>query len=168
LADSKRKKQAASGGSVVDLSKIPMELRGWFLRTLNIETKGEYGKLLRNVEFFLIRAEEQLEGVLWDRVTHVALDEALRYLTLRWGTRFVGPLHLEIRITETNVNFSIAVPPGACPKGAPTPSTARLEAADKCLYVVQRLMHQVQRSPKGRQLVFRRTIRPFRKPMGLS
>lgn len=167
-----RKRSSAGSKSAgvldLDLSRVRFELQAWYQRTLNVDTAGEYGKVLRTIEFFMTRAEMELGAILWDRATQVALDEALQYLVHRWGPKFREPLHMELRLTDTHVKFSVTVPAEAIIRakgarvGLPDPGTE--ERLERGLYVVMRLMDRLQIGPEGRQLVFRRLVRPLRLP----
>jgi len=160
-----RGRKSTGGPAELDISTLRLRLQGWYLRTLNLNTTGEYGKLLRTIEFFLMQAEELLNAVLWDRATEVAMEEALRHLAARWGPRFASELHMEIRISDTHIKFSLTVPPEALVPRA-RGSTGKIKTpqealAEKSLYVTRKLMDRLQVGPKGRQLVFRRLLRPL-------
>ena len=171
MPQTKRKKRSALAGTdesnatEVNISNIRLSLRGWYLRTLNVETSGEFGKLQRTIEFLMTQAEEQLGMVLWDRATELALEEALLYAALRWGPKFKREVQVEIRITDTHLKFSVTVPReavGAVKKAVISPFVAESRPpAERSLYLVERLMDRLQISPNGRQLVFKRLLRPL-------
>lgn len=150
---------------VANLSHLRLVFRGWYLRTLQVDTAGEYTKLRRTVEFFLLQAERKLTAVLWDRASEVVLEEALSYLVLRWGPKFRGPLELEIRVTDTHLKFALMAPADVIlPRKAPPTGKrgeARQTAVERSLYIVRRLVDRVQVDPAGRQLVLLRLLRRF-------
>ena len=165
-AKPKAKKDKDSGLGLGSVAKIQIELRGWFFRVLNVDRTGEYGKLRGAVEFFLTRAGQELNALLWDRATDVAVEEALRHLVLQWGPRFKEAIELDIRIGDTHVQFSITVPADSITLKRRTPlrttiRTTELQNAEKSLYVVRCLMDRLRCDPSGRQLVFRRLIQPL-------
>lgn len=142
----------------VSLGRLRLRLQGWYLRTLRVNTTGDYGKLKHMLEFFLRQAERALGTPLWERTAEVAVEEALLHLALRWGPVFRQPLHLEARVTDTHLKFSLTVPPDALAgrkgKAGGRQRQRREEAAERSLYVVKRLSNRLHVGPAGRQLVF--------------
>lgn len=142
----------------VNIDRIRVRIQGWFLRTLRLDTTGEYGKLKRLMELFLLQAERRLACPVSDRGTEVAVEEALRHLGLRWGPKFREPLLLDVRVTDTHLKVSLTVPVEALVgKKRATTSKVRLRqqaAAERSLYVVRRLASRLHLGPAGRQLVF--------------
>jgi hypothetical protein len=137
-------------------------MQGWFLRTLRMDTTGEYGKLKRLLELFLLQAEKQLNIHLWDQGTEVAVEEALQHLALRWGPKFRRLLEVEMRVTDTHLKFSLTVPRDAYPSSARALTTKQRQrreaAAERSLYVVRRLANRLHVGPAGHQLVFWRLV----------
>lgn len=159
----KRRRTTPTELPVINVAQIRLRLMGWYLRTLRVETTGEYGKLKRLMELFLVQAEGRLAAHLWDRGTEVSLEEALQHLGLRWGPKFRRPLNLEVRVTDTHLKFSLTVPLDAVTRNRP-PGTSKQQqrrelAAERSLYVVRRLANRLQIGPAGRQLVFWRLLR---------
>lgn len=146
-----------------NVDRIRIRLQGWYLRTLRTDTTGEYGKLKRMLELFLMQAERALRAQLWDRGTEVALEEAMQHLALAWGPKFRGALPLEVRIMDTHLKFSLTVPPTsviASKKSGTAEQRQRREAAAaRSLYVVKRLSNRLHIGPAGRQLVFWMLVR---------
>lgn len=158
-ASRRSKRKAAPEYPTANIDRIRIRLQGWYLRTLRADTSGEYGKLKRMLELFLVQAENTLGSQLWDRGTEVAVEEALQHLALRWGPRFHRALDVDVRVTDTHLKFSITVPPAALlsiRKKAQTSkqSQRREAAAERSLYVVRRLANRLHIGPAGRQLVF--------------
>lgn len=156
-----KKRLAASPGAelpTVDVSRIRLRLQGWFLRTLRVDTSGDYGKLQHLLELFLLQAETRLQTHLWDRGTEAAVEEALQHLAQRWGPKFRQALELEVQVMDTHLKFSLTVPQGAVErskKGLTSKQQRRHEAAaERSLYVVKRLANRLHVGPAGRQLVF--------------
>ncbi|MFQ5663555.1 MAG: hypothetical protein ACE5HL_06975 [Terriglobia bacterium] len=148
--------------STVNVARIPIRLRGWWLRTLRMDTTGEYRKLKALLEMFLLQAERRLSTRLWDRGTEVALEEALQHLGLRWGPGFRAPLEVEARVTDTHLKFSLTMPRPARRRAKRTPSRKgrqrREAAAERSLYVVKRLADRLHVGLAGRQLAFWRLL----------
>lgn len=163
------RKKAGAPAPGINLARIPLHAQGWYLRTLRIDSRGDYGKLRDRLELFLREAEDGLEARLWDRGLEVALEEALRHLALRWGPKFGQPLSLSIRIMDTHVKFSLTVPPSALVKQRQSLTGKQKQQRDatheRCLYVVRRLANQLHIGPAGRQLVF---SLPVRREWGLG
>lgn len=151
-----------AGLPTANVDHLRLHLQGWYLRTLRMDTAGEYGKLKRLLELFLLQAESQLNTHFWERSTEVAVEEALQHLALRWGPKFHRPLEVEIRVTDTHLKFSLNVPREAG-EGSPRSLTSkqrqrREAAAERSLYIVRRLANRLHVGPAGRQLVFWRLV----------
>lgn len=112
---------------------------------------------------FLLQAERNLAVHLWERATEVAVEEALQHLGLRWGAKFRQPLHMEVRVTDTHLKFSVTALPDRLRQKkkveAAKQKQRREAAADRSLYVVRRLSNRLHIGPAGRQLVFWQLLR---------
>jgi len=159
---SRRAAAASAGLPTANVDHIRLHLQGWYLRTLRMDTAGEYGKLKRLLELFLLQAGSHLETHLWDRSSEVAVEEALQHLALRWGPKFRRPLEVEIWITDTHLKFSLTVPREASESSTRSLTSKQRQrreaAAERSLYVVRRLANRLHVGPAGRQLVFWRLV----------
>lgn len=164
-APRKKGRRAAAlpaGLPTANIDRIRLRLQGWFLRTLRMDTAGEYGKLKRLLELFLLQCASHLDTHLWDRSTEVAMEEALQHLALRWGPKFRRPLEVEIRVTDTHLKFSLTAPQEAGESSARSLTSKQRQrreaAAERSLYLVRRLANRLHVGPAGRQLVFWRLV----------